>query len=60
MVDGGGVEVRFNSDLYHIFGMVDVGGVEVRLILTSTTFLQNSSHLYPSHIYHGGRGENEI
>ena len=28
-----------NSDLYHIFGVVDVGGVEVRLILTSTTFL---------------------
>ena len=52
MVDGGGVEVRFNSDLYHIFGMVDVGGVEVRLILTSTTFLVCRRGR--------GRGENEI
>ena len=28
-----------NFDIYHIFSVVDVGGVEVRLILTSTTCL---------------------
>ena len=30
MVDVGRVEVRLNYHLYHIFSVVDVGGVEVR------------------------------
>ena len=40
MVHVGGVEVIMKSDLYHIFGVVDVGEVEVRFkSLTCTTFL---------------------
>ena len=30
MVDVGGVEVIMIFDIYHIFSVVDVGGVEVR------------------------------